>query len=627
MDFNEIKDINLLSMQSTSSTTNLEISKYKTNLSIIKNLSYSIKNKLNQLNIWDVNEIIRTNSYLLWDNSLWETVRSNFYLSTFEIQKIFNSNNEYIKLWITWILRQVDKIAKDATHNLYNELFKFFIPNSVKLEKILLPNKTIFDNDFYLDFKKLNYWEKLIKSLYVLTSIYQLSYVVWLVKINSKFKNILKTNPKIVLKHQKNIQNILTKLNISNNSEFEWKAISQLANMISFAIPKDIFSILEENLEAVRIKTFESSVLKLLKKNKYVNEYRRENILADQIWFLFRFKKFDNLQKIWKILLTEYKVFEIIDFLIETIWVDNAQISKKFKKERLDVDNLKLILSEDISDNNKIYKIISLYFPKYKNHSIFINKFNDRWVIWKKFDNKDTIDNIIPFLNTWYIFVDKEISNNLQLWELSFRTNEDKIISDILQDKVLKTKREKLLVLISKIDSLNHWIYKISEEIKILRKLFVDDKIVRSKKNINSWSKKFLNDKLIQLNKDIKIKIKDRYDSISFDNDDIEYVVLKILGWKVHNVIKELAWEKTKENVIHNSVEYENLAYIEKKELLKKMWIQFLNALDKNKNNIVWLWKFNSLSNNAYRDFKHNYKIIKKTSIFYPEINARLSVL
>jgi len=124
--------------------------------------------------------------------------------------------------------------------------------------------------------------------------------------------------------------------------------------------------------------------------------------------------------------------------------------------------------------------------------------------------------------------------------------------------------------LLEEIDEFDHEIYKTSQEIKILRKLFIDQEILPKKRNLRDSAMNFIDYKLSFLVKDVKEKLKKEKININFSDEEIQYPILKRLKEQIEQVIFDLAWERVKEK-IKQTEKYKNMQSFEKREYLKQL--------------------------------------------------------
>jgi len=341
----------------------------------------------------------------------------------------------------------------------------------------------------------------------------------------------------------------------------EDKALRQILLLLWLNLDSKTFDTITKNLKKGRIKTFDSAIKKLLKSWKYRDQFDKEWILWDQLWFACIFKDSKDLKEI-------------------------AEVFQKMYED---------------------------------GHIIW--KFNDRWILNITHNNDDTLQEH-PFLNISFII-------NLPLWEVSLRSPNDKLIKNIISNYKDNNNNQILFTdLILWIDDLNHEIYKLSQDTKILRIIFIDNENINKWKNFNTSANKYIKDKIKKISIKIKndiIKLSKEEDiKINFsdlDNNILEYIIYKLLEVKVWQVITDLAWEKVLED-IKNTQNYKNKKDIEKRWYLKRLSHHFSNQLDNESKNK----KKNSLSKytkeiqNIFTKFKRERTKILKNAYFYKEI-------
>ena len=443
-------------------------------------------------------------------------------------------------------------------------MFKDFLPkthtswdwkNSIKKYNLAFLNDSFYTNSCSKQ------WFDILNWLYLLSVNYLISYNKWLINISNNFNKSLKDKDKIDKDIQVKIQEIWNNINVWNN--LEDNILRKLLFLIWFNLDKELALDILSHIEKWRFKTIESSIKKLLKSSKYREQFKKENILQDQLGFLLKYKNFDDIKD------TSKKVKKLLE---ETEYIDW--------------------------------------------------KFNDRWILEKKHDNKDTLAEHL-FVNTWFII------DNSSLWELSLRWDNSKFIDNIITKNSLDPK---LLFkdLILKVDDLNHGIYKLSQDIKIIRNVFVDNDKINRSRNFNKSVKEYLAKKIKIIEKEIKKWIKEilenRWIKVLFTNEHniiIRLITTELLEDKVYNVIKDIAWESVKDDIKWKDdkkwiKEYKKLKDHQKKDFLKKISTKFSEKLENNNVQIDYMSK--DLMN-IFKAYKRRYKAILETAYFYKEIN------
>ena len=498
---------------------------------------------------------------LLWNTKYWKVFQRQFLYTYGEIVRfLLNSkdNDLNTNLLLKFIVEISDRASETVSY-FCSDVFIDFFPKWFNYKKVIkdFSHEDYFDTKFY-NFEELNDNEKLIKNIYLMAIIYQFSYLVWLNKIDEIFKTRQGEIDFVWL--QPFVKNTLWD-KIEWGSSLEKRYLYSLFYLLSLYFDKKDLPKLAEHFTAGRIKTIYSSIFKILKSDKYLRQYDKELILADQIWFLFRFDESDK---------------------------NIVPIIEKIQQEWLEWKTKKWFL---------------------------INKFNDRGVLTRNFDNTDTMENIIPFVNVWITIFNDNFQ--ISLWELSFRTTPDKRLSEILSDYKEHKNRVRLLEdLVRGIDELNHEIYKVSQEIKTSRKLFVDEKVLPKKRNISVSAENFLNRKIKYLIKDLTNRLSD-YSNEKFTNKEKEYIVVKILWEKIEKVIHDLAWEKVVDKIKEESDTYNSKKDIEKKEYLKKLSEKYMK----------WVNKKKKYKDKYFILYKQEYKKVLSTAIFYQYFAGKLAVL
>lgn len=531
-------------------------------------LNNKIEDKLSYLNNIDVkfdfNDIFDyiDNNVVLNEHIFWDAFK-NTYVDNFSFIK---QNISILQAWwklekdgIT-ILEQIENINSksiEVSINLYNDLFKDFLPkthtswdwkNSIKKYNLAFLNDSFYTNSCSKQ------WFDILNWLYLLSVNYLISYNKWLINISNNFNKSLKDKDKIDKDIQVKIQEIWNNINVWNN--LEDNILRKLLFLIWFNLDKELALDILSHIEKWRFKTIESSIKKLLKSSKYREQFKKENILQDQLGFLLKYKNFDDIKD------TSKKVKKLLE---ETEYIDW--------------------------------------------------KFNDRWILEKKHDNKDTLAEHL-FVNTWFII------DNSSLWELSLRWDNSKFIDNIITKNSLDPK---LLFkdLILKVDDLNHGIYKLSQDIKIIRNVFVDNDKINRSRNFNKSVKEYLAKKIKIIEEEIKKWIKEilenRWIKVLFTNEHniiIRLITTELLEDKVYNVIKDIAWEYVKDDIKWIK-EYKKLKDHQKKDFLKKISTKFSEKLENNNVQIDYMSK--DLMN-IFKAYKRRYKAILETAYFYKEI-------
>jgi len=239
---------------------------------------------------------------------------------------------------------KMDEEVFFAVNQIYKEMFFFFLPKAVgkDVKKIKSNSFAFLDIDFYK--KKRNNNTEIIDSLYIITVSYYISYIQWLYKLKQAYNDFVRRNFQNCVERQDLILSLLNKLD--EKRENSYPLLAQVTLFLSILGDSEIEIILS-NLSQGRYKTLSSSILKLFKKPKYLSEFEKEGILADQYGFLVRFDNMKDLKFIASSLDKKYQ-----DYLEEM---------KKF---------------DDYSKNRNFAKLST--FLKENDNKVFVNKYNDR---------------------------------------------------------------------------------------------------------------------------------------------------------------------------------------------------------------------------------------------------------
>jgi len=567
-------------------------SNIKVNAELLENLS-KIDNLKEKLNKFDVSLLDNVKNIGLFKNQLNGEIFINKLKDWIVFLKEFLNSIKFEQGFDWFILKKISKIDEEvfcAINQMYKEVFSFFLPKAVwkDIRKIKSSSLLFLDVDFYN--KKRTSNMEIVDSLYVIAASYYISYIQWLYKLKQSYNAFVNKNSHKYIKNQNLILSFLNKLN--KKDENYWPLLAQITLFSSIFEEKDLKLILQ-NLYQGRYKTLSSSILKLLKKPKYLSEFEKEGILADQYGFLVRF---DNMK--------DLKI--IASSLDEKHW-NYLEEMKKF----------------DEYSKSRDFAKLSSFFEE-NNNRVFVNKYNDRWVLKNTSTNTETSKKLIPFVNWWFSIFCK--NNFFSLWEISCRFNYKVKLNEILDEynnlkKAQKDKFKFITHLLEEIDEFDHEIYKTSQEIKILRKLFIDQEILPKKRNLRDSAMNFIDYKLSFLVKDVKEKLKKEKININFSDEEIQYPILKRLKEQIEQVIFDLAWERVKEK-IKQTEKYKNMQSFEKREYLKQLSSKIILAYKAWKLKIRW-----SEENSFFQDFKREYKSVIKTAIFYSELSWKIAII
>ena len=537
--------------------------KEKIDLSYVNKLNTNIKPS--NINKYIENSVILKE--IFWNNFS-DSFQDNIDFVKWAINKFkLNKNTEDLNQNEKLILENLNNIHKQAletTKILFNDMIKWFVPKHITFNnwvKKLWNNIPVLEENFYSNCSK--QWENILKELYLLSFNYIISYYNWLWNIWIEFSKELSNKNQIQQNLQQKVNEVALKLNLTNS--LEDIKLRQLLFLIWLNLDNKLFNKIVENIEKWRIKTFSSAIKKLLKSKKYRDQFNKEWILWDQLWFIWLFKNTNDLKNI----------------------------------------------AEEL---NKLYENWKM-----------ISKFNDRWVHkeTESYDgNKDTLQKH-PFVNIWFII------NNLSLWELSLRSPYDRLIKNIIWNFNKNNNRELLFKeLILGVDDLNHEIYKLSQDIKILRIVFIDNKNIKQWRNFNKSANKYITSKIEKIFTQIKTNINNLLNkekiNINFSNLDdnlLKYIIYDFLEFKLKEVITDLAWENILED-IKKTKNYLDRKDTDKREYLKRLSLSFSKQLEneKEKKKKNSLSKYSQEIQNIYKKFKRKRNDIKKTAYFYNEI-------
>lgn len=542
---------------------NISTKIFDSTIKIEKNISY-LKNTNSEPKISEIMTFLNNDIILnTFDDSFKSTFVDNF-------KKITENINIFISWWnldnnnelLLKNIQDIHEEAVDTSKNIYNDLFKDFLPNSHTGQnwdkninqywKIAFLNKDFYKKDISKQ------WFEIMDSLYLLSISYLISYNVWLRNIVKEFWEEINKEKHLDWKTQEEVYKIMW--NIKVWSSLEDSALRDLLFLIWLKLDKKIFSSIIENIKKWRLKTIESSVKKLLKSPKYRNQFCEEWILWDQLWFLVEFDSFNEIETVAK----------------------------------------------------KIHEIS-------KSSDSFVPKFNDRWIVKKDHSNKDTLTEH-PFVNIWF-------KNNIPLWEVSLRYKNRDLIDNLKNEKNI-TRYKFFQDLILKDDSLNHEIYKLSQDIKIIRNIFVDNEEVKKWTNFSSSVWEYLKNKTDWIYKNIKKWIQEvlSENDILFEfqiNDElfIREIILKILEDKTYKVIKDIAWDYTIDE-IKNTDQYKNQNDNNKREYLKRISSVFEKNLD------LWqnykFWNYSDDIKKIFQKYKRKYNYTLKSAFFLKDTQRKL---
>jgi hypothetical protein len=540
---------------------------------------------MNTIEIWSwVNKLKLSQKEIISAEDLAKLLE-NFHLSSLDglyeafipniMWNLQKTNNIILKNWknltkeellIFKNLNNINKKAKETTKSILTDMLKEFLPKSFKINKFInsLWNLWFVNKKTYEEFINTGKeWNKIWFEIYVLVANYIISYYLYLAKIEKYFSNIIDNNFLSV-----EIQNKIYELMQRNNYNISYEEEIHL-RILLFIIATEIENIdnswlvkeVFNNLNKFRIKIPESAFKKILKSKKYQDQYKNLGILPDQIWFLALFN---------------------------------------------DKGTLKLI-AETLKNSNKIWK------------------FNDRWILAKQHTNKDTLDNVLPFVNTEFIWnIDWK---ELPLGELSLRINPDSEIKEIL-NTTNKSLYKKIYKLVNKIDYLNHDIYKLSQDIKILR-FFIDKNIISWITNLDKAVKEYLNRKI----KEIKNKLFKQLEELFKENDIeynenlllgyIEFVINKVLVEKLNRVIIDIAWEYILDDIKSTSW-YKKQKDWEKRKKLKILSKKFIKKLQNPSSDSLSVYTDKEIINEIYDKFKRKYKQVLSEARFFKQVIKNL---
>ena len=462
-------------------------------------------------------------------------------------------------------LWEINKRSKESVKKLVEELFSHFLPKAFKVDDYL---DTIKDNAFLCIecYEKVKnswkIWERIVFDLYLVSVNYLISYYKYLANIS---KYVPKTIEKMNIVLDKKVKELYSKLKLDNHSDIErlyiWQLLLVLINDLENNEGSFVVDSFIQHLDTWRVKTIDSAVKKLFKSSKYREQFYRIGILPDQIGMMF---------------------------IYEDIW--------------------------------ELKQIASYFYEKSKKWN-FVWKFNDRWVLEKQHENQDTIKWITPFVNTeivWYLDW-----KELPFGELSLRMDTHNQIS-----KIFENSNDDFMLLhelISKIDFLNHEIYKLSQDIKVLRRFLINNDVIKSK-NLNSSISKYLSFNIRQIRMMIErdlpwiFKLYRRTLPINFSSI-IELIINNVLLDKLEWVIDDIAWESVLYKIKQTSW-YNKLKDEDKRPYLKRLSTKFKKKII---HPTTSLNQYSSDIQRIFEDYKREYKKTRKTALFYKQVESNLS--
>jgi len=456
-----------------------------------------------------------------------------------------NIENEKIVTYLKYIHQK----ALENTEILLEEL----LPNQITKSKLKILEQTSFTTiEFYENTNDL--WKETIKWLYLLSTYYLIKYIRRLLEIDKIIVKKFKKDPEKLIESSQIANKIYHDKLKEINWIFTWSPIHELEKIQimellillteNFSIEikgknkNEAINFLTEIVKKARIKKLDSIVKKILKDSKYRKQITKELlVLSDQIWFM---KEFPTIEEVkWRAL------------------------------------TIKQSIPPDI-----------------------IIKQNDRWILKENHSNKDT--NLSkPFIN--FSFVDK-LHPNIPLGEISLRLTDD--LSDIISKL---TPREDYLIenwkieiknwtsftklSIEQIEKINHPIYKTSQDIRIIRKLLVDWKILWIDKNWKPRIKpNFVEEFLEKRFSDFLIKFTKFLEENNVDTSSLKKHILEVklayytkLLELVEKAIIDIAWEEIRYEINELNIYQIIPKNDEKRKLFKQeISIFFVNQIEEN---------------------------------------------
>lgn len=468
-------------------------------------------------------------------------------------------------------IEHISKLSLDSAEHVYNELFTHFSWKNLKIEDFKNRINSMWNIAF------------LNKSIYSINTesnseqflIFRDIYLFCVNYIFSKYKWFSEINR---MHSSSDINNLIDWSKNKSREKYiasekfeDQKYIEYILFMFNEIVWKNNFNELWKNFSWFRQKEIESAVIKILKDPE---------------------KRIEEIKKWW--------------ILWDQIW-----FAFNF---------------ENIGELKKIAESLKKELEK----SWWKIKFNDRWVLSKNHGNKDTVKWIDPFVNIWLTY------DWINIAEISLRQSEEISLKEI--SNTYKENEDMSLLfrsLISRINSINHEVYKFSQNIKILRTFLVEHETLKWVINKSASVKKYIKEKKDLIVSEISKNIEGTDIEVDFKNFNtkliLENVVLSILEEKTWSVITGIARDYIEKHIIYNS-DIEEFDVRSEKEKYKHMWLNFINTIADEKNQKednkkielkipeVWVLKSKPSIESYY---KRVLKYLFQTNIFYKEIKSQ----
>ena len=518
--------------------------------------------------VWSSDILLKLLSYTKNNETI--NVFKKTFLDNIDFLKWLQNTKDHSKeLNILKNLKEIDQQAKQTTKDIVNSMFKDFFPKTFNINNFLqwLWDFAFLEKENYDNFKSPSQEaQKVVFDIYLISVNYIISYNRYLIDISNYLTETLKEQWNIDWNIQKLVVDALQNIEMDDK---EKTYISQVLLILWSKLSKtdkgkEIFENIILKLKKARFKTPVSSVKKLFKSAKYREQFDKLKILPDWVWFLFEY---------------------------DDIW-DLRFVASFFKEESEKKD--------------------------------FVGKFNDRWVLSKNHTNNDTIKWITPFVNTEVIW--KDDWREYTFGELSLRLSSKNQIKEIIeenQDDLYSLLKN----LISKVDFLNHEIYKFAQDIKIVRSFVVDNNIINTK-NKKVWVDKLIQNNLSNIKVDVLNNLKKIFSdyNIAFNEQDVnlilELIILKVLLEKLEDVLEDLAWESVLDN-IKNTKAYKKSKEDDKRNYLKRLSGKFKKQYDNPGSNPIT--HYSDEIKAIYVNYNWQYNKIRKSAKFYKEIEKKIN--
>lgn len=256
-------------------------------------------------------------------------------------------------------------------------------------------------------------------------------------------------------------------------------------------------------------------------------------------------------------------------------------------------------------------------------------KFNDRWVLTQNHNNTETMEDMDPFVNAWAIYKNYNLgeislrqSEKISLWKIKKSYEEEENMYRLFED------------LIKKVNSINHEVYKFSQDIKILRILLVEWNILHWKNNKKTAAEKYIKENIQIIIQRLTNILKEINLNINLNNTNtkiiLENVILTILEERVGTVITEIARDYLEEHIKANKwykqATDEEVYLNWKQNRFRWEWLEIIRQESKKNNNV----KENKFTETPLLDTKTREGIQKyhkrlckylvATNIFYKQI-------